>query len=340
MMIKPVFLLGLFNLLFVVPSSFAQPSADVRSSEPVPVPERKKWEENMIIYGIKHSKEQELNILKDPRPETFVWYYDGPRVFYQIADYTGDKKWNSYASKAITTYRDYVFALKGKVPGWRIFPHGLYLHYKLTGDEKSKEAALLLSQKSAFAQAGGGPHEKLSRETAYCINAYLTDENLGEQRHPMLKQAVEYALGHIQQWFVQNASPNWAPFMFGLTCEALIDYYDQVEKDPRIPEAIRLGLDECWKRAWIEDKQAFFYRADNPSNAAPTLNPLLAPAFAWMYLQTGDIIYRERGDKIFAGGVRNAYLEGGKQYSQNYRWSFEYINWRNKAERIRIEKDK
>ncbi len=332
-----MFFLMLLNLFFVISFSFAQPTASISSKEPVP--ELKKWEENMITYGMKHSMEQELNIHKDPRPERFVWYYDGPRVFYQIADYTGDKMWDSYASKALMTYRYYVFALNGKVPGWRIFPHGLYLHYKHTGDEKSKEAALFLSQKSAFAQAGGGPHEKLSRETAYCINAYLTAESLGEQRHPMLEQAVEYALGHIQQWFVQNTSPNWAPFMFGLTCEALIDYYNQVKKDPRIPKAIQLGLDECWKRAWIEDKQAFFYRADNPDGAAPTLNALVAPAFAWIYLQTGDVTYRNRGDKVFAGGVRGAYLDGGKQYSQNYRWSFDYIKWRTEAERIRLEKE-
>jgi hypothetical protein len=92
-----------------------------------------------------------------------------------------------------------------------------------------------------------------------------------------------------------------------------------------------MGLDECWKRAWIEEHQAFFYRADNPTGAAPGLNLLVAPAFAWVYLQTGDITYRDRGDKVFAGGVRGAYLDGGKQFSQNYRWSFDYVKWRTEA---------
>jgi hypothetical protein len=308
------------------------PAANAENNNPIPG--FSLWEENMKKYGMKHSGEKAFVIINEPRCETFVWYYDGPRVFYQIAGYTGNSAWNTFAENNIMIYRDYVFALNGRVPGWRIFPHGLYMHYKLTGDEKSKEAALMLAQKSAFASAGGGTGESLSRETAYCINAYLVAELLGEPRHAKLEQAVKYALGHIDQWFVQNTSKNWAPFMFGLTCEALINYYEQVKKDPRILTAIKMGLDECWERAWIEEKQSFFYRADNPAGAAPTLNLLVAPAYAWVFLQTGDITYRDKGDKIFAGGVKGTYLDGGKQFSQNYRWSFDYVKWRNEAEQI------
>jgi hypothetical protein len=302
----------------------------------VPIPELRLWEENMKIYGMKHGDDSRHRISADYTSEAHVWYYDGARVFYQITDYTNDPKWNQFAENCMETYRGYVFELNGKVPGWRIFPHGLYMHFKRTGDEKSKEAAILLSKNAKYAPVGGDPGEEQSRETAYCINAYLVAEAIGEPRHPKLKQAVEYALGHIEQWFVQNVSRNWAPFMFGLTCEALIAYHDKVNKDPRILPAIKMGLDECWKRAWIEEKQAFFYRADNPTNAAPGLNLLVAPAFAWVYLQTGDIKYRDRGDRVFAGGVCGAWLDGGKQFSQNYRWSFDYIKWRTEVEFRRI----
>ena len=210
------------------------------------------------------------------------------------------------------------------------------MHFRRTVHEKSKEAAILLSKNTPYAAVGGGVGEESSRETAYCIHAYLVAEALGEPRHSKLEQAVEHALGHIDQWFVQNVSKNWAPFMFGLTCEALISYHDQVKKDARILPAIKMGLDECWKRAWIGKQQAFFYRADNPTEAAPALNLLVAPAFAWVYLQTGDIQYRDRGDQVFAGGVRRAGLEGGKQFSQNYRWSFDYVKWRTEGELRRV----
>ena len=55
-----------------------------------------------------------------------------------------------------------------------------------------------------------------------------------------------------------------------------------------------------------------------------------------VYLQTGDTVYRDRGDKAFAGGVRGAWLGGGKPFSQNYRWSFDYVTWRTQAEHRRV----
>ena len=250
--------------------------------------------------------------------------------------YTGDSKWLRAAQNSEQTYRSYVLQNQGRIPGWRIFPHGLAMDFQRTGDEQSKQAAILLAKNAAYADRGGGPGEALSRETAYSINAYLVAETLGEPRNPNLKKAVDYALGHIDQWFVRNASKNWAPFMFGLTAEALIAYHDQVDEDPRILPAIKLGCDECWKRAWRPKEQAFFYRADNPAKGAPDLNLLVAPAYAWVYLKTGDTTYRQAGDKIFAGGVRGAWFAGGKQFSQCYRWSFDYVTWRTEAERRRL----
>jgi hypothetical protein len=47
-----------------------------------------------------------------------------------------------------------------------------------------------------------------------------------------------------------------------------------------------------------------------------------------MYQQTGDTTYRDRGDQVFAGGVTRAYLNNGKQFNQNYMWSFDYVKWR------------
>jgi len=297
----------------------------------VPIPELRQWEENMKKFGMQNADERSKGI-----DESAVWYYDGERVFYQIADYTSDPQWNTFAQNSEETYRANVLQNNGRIQGWRIFPHGLFMDYKRTGDEESKRAALLLSRNARFADRGGGPGEALSRETAYCINAYLVAEALGEPRNPNLQKAVDYALGHIDQWFLENSSRNWAPFMFGLTAEALIAYYDQVTPDPRILAAIKLGCDECWKRAWREKEQAFFYRADNPAQGSRDLNLLVAPAYAWVYLQTGDTTYRDRGDKAFAEGVRGAYLAGGKQFSQNYRWSFDYVKWRTEAERRRV----
>lgn len=295
---------------------------------PVPIPELKAWEASMITWGKKLIDQR-----AQPFSEATVWYYDGQRIFYQIADYTGDPSWNEAARNARDIYRPYVLKNRGRIPGWRVFPQGFLMDWQRNRDTDSRDAVLALASSSAYAPRGGGPGEALSRETAYCIEAYLAAEKLGQPRNPHLAQSVAWALGHIDQWFVQKSSPNWAPFMFALTCEALIQYYDAVSPDPAILEKIRLGAEACWREAWVPADQAFWYRADNKAHGAPDLNLLVAPVYAWLYLKTGDPVWRDRGDQIFAGGVRKAWLGGGKQFSQNYRWSFQYVAWRRQAEK-------
>ena len=64
---------------------------------------------------------------------------------------------------------------------------------------------------------------------------------------------------------------------------------------------------------------------------APDLNLLVAPMYAWLYAQTGNVTYRDMADALFVGGVNGAWIapDGpNKQYNQNYRWSFDYVKWR------------
>jgi hypothetical protein len=116
---------------------------------------------------------------------------------------------------------------------------------------------------------------------------------------------------------------------------ALIRYWDATH-DPRVQPALQKALDWLWARAWVAKDRAFWYdnwaadgnQAFPQKKGAPDLNLLIAPAFAWMYHQTRDVAYRDRGDQVFAGGVTGAWLDGGKQFNQNYMWSFDYVKWR------------
>lgn len=66
---------------------------------------------------------------------------------------------------------------------------------------------------------------------------------------------------------------------------------------------------------------------------AHDLNLLMAPAYAWLYKQTGDVAFKQQGDQIFAGGVKTAGLGySGKIFFQNYRWSFAFIKWREEGD--------
>ena len=117
------------------------------------------------------------------------------------------------------------------------------------------------------------------------------------------------------------------PFMMGLTMESLIHAYERTG-DPRIPPAIETTADAMWPWLWHPASESFAYTSSDLNQGAPDLNLLIAPAYAWLWQLTGAQRHLERGDAIFAGGVRNAWLGSGKAFSQNYRSSFDYIEWR------------
>jgi hypothetical protein len=242
----------------------------------------------------------------------------------------------------------------GQTPGYWNFTTGLRMDWERTADVVSKNAVIAPSEHSVYC-VDGVPlsytvSPQASREVAYCILAYMNAEALGQPRRSRLADLVDQALGHIDQWFISKTfrlpTPNpeipqaagqyyIQPFMVGLTAQSLIRYWG-VTRDPRVLPAVKTALDAIWERAWVPTDHAFWY--DNwvpdptysfPAKAgAPDLNLLIAPAFAWVYRQTGDVTYRDRGDQIFAGGVKGAWLDGSKQFNQNYMLSFDYVQLR------------
>ena len=292
-------------------------------------------------------------------------YYDAMAVYLQIYQHTGDAKWLTCAQAAKVQYRDnYVMRPdgQGQVPGYWNFTNGLLMDYQINGDETSKTAAVLLSQNASYAAdytpLGWTESAAVSREVAYAIRSYLNTEKLGEPRRARLTDLVNQAFGHIDQWFISKSFRTNAgyadygipvgvyyiqPFMVGLTMEALIMYYDATN-DPleraKVVSYVQVCLDWLWTNAWVPADGAFWYENDVPDASvpffsqpgAPDLNLLIAPAYAWLYMITGNATYRDRGDQVFAGGVQGAYLEGPKQFNQNYVKSFDYVKWRQQAE--------
>ena len=282
------------------------------------------------------------NITTQGTYEANIWFYDGIRVYYQIDDYytkkgyhinSGGIPWNDCAGYVEGVYKPYV--LNNTITGWRAFPHGLYMDYQRNHDENSKSAAILLATTSSYAWKGGDViygSNGLHRETAYLVNAYRIAGLLGSPNPTLYARSVDFLLGAIDQEFVSNTDPYLKPFMVGLMMEALIQYYDET-KDPRVPPAIKSAADGLWSRAWMPDSNAFYYESTaTPLAAAPDLNLLIAPAYAWLYKMTGDPVYQQRGDLIFQSGVNGAWLGDGKHFSQNYRWSFDYVTWRSQPD--------
>lgn len=309
----------------------------------VPLASVAQWEENMTHFGRAHCTAVEMAGMY----QGWVWYYDGERVYYQIADYTGDKAlWEPCALMVQANYRGYVLANTNSsgaadIPGYKVFAKGLALNVRRTGDPVSKEAvaALANSPYAALGNAGNSVSAtnliswRTSRETAYAIEAQQANVLVGNQVGAEYQDLIEIALGHLSQWFVDRTANYTQPFMVALTAEALIDYWE-TSHDPRVPPMLKLAADALWFNSWDRVHLCFNYYGDNGSIDSPSrdLNLLIAPLYGWVFAQTGLSQYRREGDMIFNAGVAGAWLgspgAGGKQFSQNYRWSGKYVEWR------------
>lgn len=313
-------------------AALLMPAAPAWGAE-LPIPELTLWEAHMLTYGQSNCYLGSLDHV----------YYDAERVYYQIADYTGDATWNTCAQLAEQVYRDqFVLPNNGFVQGYWNFTTGLTMDYLRTGDGTSKNAAILLSKNAAFARdgtpLGDTRSADLSREVAYAILSYINAQALGEPKRQRRIDLVNQAYDHMDQWFVRFAWPGpWqqspqetarlAPFMVSLTAHSLIRDWEET-KDPRLIPALRRAADWMWANAWVPSAESMWYESLDTTARAPDLNLLIAPIYAFLYRQTGETKYRDQGDPLFAGGTRRAFLANGKQFDQNYWWSFDYVKWR------------
>src|SRR4051794_35292758 len=126
-----------FTIATVVSGCLLFLASNPAYADDTPIPLFSAWESNMTAFG-----RQNCNKLA---PGVEPWaqaaddsYYDGTRVYYQIAAYTGDPTWKYCAGLAKGIYRDgYVIPNNGNVAGWDNFTMGLLIDYQRTGDTVS-----------------------------------------------------------------------------------------------------------------------------------------------------------------------------------------------------------
>lgn len=267
-------------------------------------------------------------------------YYDGERVFYQIADYTGDISWNACAQASEWMYRDNYLKGASAPAGYWNFAKGLAEDFKRTGDTISRTTIDQLTTTAVFCRGSAWelahigtmvPGDDYNRETSYCIDTFVEARKLGGDS-ARLEQFVGFAKGHIQQWLA-NSFP-MQPFMCALNAEALSTYYDQISPDPEIINLEGQLAHKMWTDFWHDPCDTgktggcFWYDNHNGTwDKNFDLNLLIAPMYSWLFSKTGDSFYAASFDKIFAAGVAGAWL-GPKQFNQNYRWSIKGLGWR------------
>jgi len=92
--------------------------------------------------------------------------------------------------------------------------------------------------------------------------------------------------------------------------------------------------------------------ANGSTSCMNTLNNLISPLYAWLFMMTGDPTYQVEGDAIFSHGVLfdcaplpsgpSAYLtfpfgSDGKNFSQQYYLGTNYVDWRRAPSTLKSE---
>ncbi|MCF6296276.1 MAG: T9SS type A sorting domain-containing protein, partial [Flavobacteriaceae bacterium] len=120
----------------------------------------------------------------------------------------------------------------------------------------------------------------------------------------------------------------------------------QVAYHMRYTATVESG-DNAGKLMWVEDMggtsnnyddtggtgySALRYESINNAAPTPVLNLLICPLYAWVFKQTGDLDYINIGDKLWESGIALTNVGWNtKVFNQNYRWSFDYVKWRNEG---------
>ena len=263
-----------------------------------------------------------------------VWYYND-ETFFKIAKYTNDPTWANCGIYIAKAMRDQFLLKTPKIFAFMYFPWQLVAAYQWTQDPSYKEAVVRIADEGTAYWGWLGDAEM--REHAYAFERRLArlavtgeaDYNLQYFAEGTLATLYGNATGAPDRAFNQ-------PFMLGLAMRPLIRWY-LISHDERIPYVIKLLLDRLWGD-WY-DQQAHHLSAnpepegerctsDCQKYTGSMLNDLLAPAFAWYWRLTGDDPYRVRGDDLFSHVFAEGNPWSGKEWSQVYYWSWDFVGWR------------
>lgn len=317
-----------------------------RSTYASPIPGKYVWESYMLQLGHKYCDDQSYSASRDRlnAAGTFLtgwgwqgdaWFYDGGRVYQQLASYTNDPKWNHCALTILDPYRQWILNNNAAMQLYSVFPYGMTMNYWRTGDNSNAAAIQALATKGGGANYGGWVDPYMIRETAYITDVRIANEMITSQRDRLLAKGIDKLLGHLDMLNNGQVGPVH-PFMIGLAMETAIHYYDMTvaegKPDNRIPAVVKKALDALWRDYYVPSTHAFRYtRWDIPTiDTWTVLNDLVAPAYAWYWSRTGDADSLTRGDDLFQHefDVPGDVTWCGKEFSQIYKWSFDYIRWR------------
>ena len=297
--------------------------------------------------------------------------YDRPFILYQEWVRTGDPTYWQHASAIAANYIDnYLVPGNGAPAPWWSTSESVALHYFATGDERTRGysyamATSLMCQDRPTAQwrLGGDIASQLGddRARAKVITALMDAQMIDAQptatgpvmtggdamycRQFMTSTVLQTAINDILS--TQHASGGFGGslygggqknFMVGMLLSALVRYYEQVTPDTRIPTAVQRAADYMTANEWVASAQGFKYcttavDADDGNEPEPSLNNLIAPAYAWLYNRTGNAQYATMVDRLLQANAttdRTWWAGSGKAFDQGFYRVFNTMQWRNR----------
>jgi hypothetical protein len=285
-------------------------------------------------------------------------YYDRALIYYAMWVRTGDPTYWERAGQIAYDYRAKYLEANNFVssPHWAQL-EGLEKHYLMTGDDKSRFAVARVANvmngyiNTTYMSRAGGD----SRIAARVLHSQLLAWRLTPPGQTLAGNSaatygahLEAALANITAWQQPDGSfpedgvtcGGQLNYMVGLQNDALIKTYayyapattSQSALRTQIQTIVQKAVDYIWSTQWLPANSAFKYASVQCANggptAAPDLNNLIATGFGWLYKRTGNAQYLTNGDAIFAGGVTQAWLNGTKQFNEEYSASFRYLGYR------------
>jgi hypothetical protein len=197
-------------------------------------------------------------------------YYDPAKFLFELSelawpDVTEDMR--AYAVKAADILNKW--ATDHGTTGYERFTKGMSYLYHNTGEQKWKDAILTMASQANFAWILPSPshpdfmmNANSARTVAYGVSILIDTLKAGIDIFPHLNNTsvklnlelyLNYAFNHHIQWrdktvpinpqYPQYQYPFIQPFIMGLSMMSLIEFYERVYPDERIPEFIKSTLD-------------------------------------------------------------------------------------------------
>jgi len=325
------------NPTYLMATLLVGPTISVAATKPLSATHAR-FENDFVTYADKQWVASGASWVED--------YYDRALVYYAAWVRSGNLEYWKRATAIVIDYRTQYLEPNtyNSSPHWAQM-EGVEKHYLTTGDESSRFAVARVAERlrDGFQPTLGNIDSWWDgRIQARLLQSYLLAWRLEAQGAgqvnwaAMLDDALtkilntQQADGSYRFISLCNESLN---FMTGMLNDVLITYHAYYKADARIQPSVKKAVDFLWSSQWISTAKSFKYVSNTCADvggptAAPDLNNMIINGFAWTYKQTGDVSYRTAADAILTGAVEGAWLDGSKQFNQQYTTAYRYLSYR------------